>query len=187
MAQSDPELLQQTAELEKQQIELSGDEPMDDIELEGLISSLIEGAQDYIDLQEAPDRVKASDYYHGKPFGNEEEGRSQVVSMDVRDTVSLMLPQIMRTFFGSERVVEYVPRMPEDVLAAQQATDFVNGVVLGQDNPAFSICYNAIKDSLVKRVVVIRVDWERREQVSYEEFSGLDDQGLEAVLSDSDK
>ena len=70
MAQSDPELLQQTAELEKQQIELSGDEPMDDIELEGLISSLIEGAQDYIDLQEAPDRVKASDYYHGKPFCN---------------------------------------------------------------------------------------------------------------------
>ena len=187
MAQSDPELLQQTAELEKQQIELSGDEPMDDIELEGLISSLIEGAQDYIDLQEAPDRVKASDYYHGKPFGNEEEGRSQVVSMDVRDTVSLMLPQIMRTFFGSERVVEYVPRMPEDVLAAQQATDFVNGVVLGQDNPAFSICYNAIKDSLVKRVGVIRVDWERREEVSYEEYTGLDDQGLEAILSGLDE
>ena len=187
MAQSDPELLQQTAELEEEQIRLSGDEPMDDKELEGLIASLIEGAQDYIDLQEAPDRVQASDYYHGKPFGNEEDGRSQVVSMDVRDTVSLMLPQIMRTFFGSERVVEYVPRMPEDVLAAQQATDFVNGVVLGQDNPAFSICYNAIKDSLVKRVGVIRVDWERREEVSYEEYTGLDDQGLEAILSGLDE
>lgn len=184
MAQSDSELLQETAELEEEQIALSGDEPMDEEELEGLIASLIEGAQDYIDLQEAPDRVEASDYYHGKPFGNEEDGRSQVVSMDVRDTISLMLPQIMRTFFGSERVVEYVPRQPEDVVSAQQATDFVNQIVLGQDNPAFSICYNAIKDSLVKRVGVIRVDWERREEVSYEEFSGLDDQGLEAVLSE---
>ena len=75
--------------------------------------------------------------------------------MDVRDTISLMLPQIMRTFFGSERVVEYVPRQPEDVVSAQQATDFVNQVVLGQDNSAFSICYNAIKDSLVKRIGVI--------------------------------
>ena len=112
MAQSDSELLQETAELEEEQIALSGDEPMDEEELEGLVASLIEGAQDYIDLQEAPDRVKASDYYQGLPFGNEEDGRIQVVSMDVRDTISLMLPQIMRTFFGSERVVEYVPRQP---------------------------------------------------------------------------
>jgi hypothetical protein len=186
MAQSDSEIRLQTAELEEEQIELAGDETMDEVELEGLVASLIEGAQDYIDLQEAPDRVKASDYYQGLPFGNEEDGRSQVVSMDVRDTISLMLPQIMRTFFGSERVVEYVPRQPEDVLAAQQATDFVNQVVLGQDNPAFSICYNAIKDSLIKRIGVIRIDWERREEVEYEEFTGLDDQGLEAILSEAE-
>jgi hypothetical protein len=187
MSQTDSELRQQTSELEELQIELSDSVSMKDDELEGIISSLIESATDYIDLQEAPDRVQAHDYYQGKPFGNEEDGRSQVVSMDVRDTIALMLPQIMRTFFGSERVVEFMPRQPEDVLSAQQATDYVNQVVLAQDNPAFSICYNAIKDSLVKRVGVIRVDWERREQVSYEEFTGLDDQGLEAVLSESDK
>ena len=187
MAQSDSEIRLQTAELEEEQIELSGDESMKDDELEGIIASLIESATDYIDLQEAPDRVQASNYYNGMPFGNEEDGRSQVVSYDVRDTISLMLPQIMRTFFGSERVVEFVPRQPEDVVSAQQATDFVNQIVLGQDNPAFSICYNAIKDSLVKRIGVIRIDWERREEVSYEEFTGLDDQGLEAVLTDSDK
>ena len=186
MAQSDSEIRQQTAELEEEQIELSGDEAMDEEELEGLVASLIESAQDYIDLQEAPDRVKASNYYQGLPFGNEEDGRSQVVSFDVRDTVSLMLPQIMRTFFGSERVVEFVPRQPEDVVGSEQATDFVNQIVLGQDNPAFSICYNAIKDSLVKRVGVIRVDWERREEVEYEEFTGLDDQGLDAILSGAD-
>ena len=187
MAQSDSEIRLQTAELEEEQIELSGDESMKDDELEGIVASLIESATDYIDLQEAPDRVQASNYYNGMPFGNEEDGRSQVVSYDVRDTISLMLPQIMRTFFGSERVVEFVPRQPEDVVSAQQATDFVNQIVLGQDNPAFSICYNAIKDSLVKRIGVIRIDWERREEVSYEEFTGLDDQGLEAVLTDSDK
>ena len=187
MALTDSEIRVQTAELEEQQMALAGDESMKDSELEGIVASLIESATDYIDLQEAPDRVQASDYYQGKPFGNEEDGRSQVVSYDVRDTISLMLPQIMRTFFGSERVVEFVPRQPEDVVSAQQATDFVNQIVLGQDNPAFSICYNAIKDSLVKRVGVIRVDWERREEVSYEEFTGLDDQGVQAVLMDSDK
>ena len=33
------------------------------------------------------DRAEAIDYYLGQPFGNEEEGRSQVVSYDVQDTI----------------------------------------------------------------------------------------------------
>ena len=136
---TEAELLTQSYELEDEQIKLSGQEAMEEQELEGIISSLIEEAVDYIDLSEAPDRVKASDYYQGKPFGNEEDGRSQVVSFDVRDTVSLMLPQIMRTFFGSEKVVEFVPREAQDVLNAEQSTDYVNQVVLGQDNQAFSV------------------------------------------------
>jgi hypothetical protein len=184
--QTDSEISQATAELEGEQIRMAGNEAMDEIELEGLIAGLIEEAQDHIDLTESPDRVQASDYYMGRPFGNEEDGRSQVVSYDVRDTVSLMLPQIMRTFFGAERVVEFMPRQPEDVQPAEQASDYVNQVVLGQDNPAFSIFYSAFKDALVRRVGVIKIDWERREEVEHEEFSGLDDQALEALLSDPD-
>ena len=109
---------------------------MDETDLESLVGGLIEEAIDYIDLSESPDRIQAADYYNGKTFGNEEDGRSQVVSRDVRDTIALMLPQIMRTFFGSERVVEYQPRFPEDVPNSEQASDYVNSVVLGQDNPS---------------------------------------------------
>ena len=183
---TEAELLSQSFELEDEQIKLSGQEAMEEQELEGIISSLIEEAVDYIDLSEAPDRVKASDYYQGKPFGNEEDGRSQVVSFDVRDTVSLMLPQIMRTFFGSEKVVEFVPREAQDVLNAEQSTDYVNQVVLGQDNPAFSVFYSAFKDALVKRIGVIKIDWEKKEEVEHEEFTQLDDASLEALLADPD-
>jgi hypothetical protein len=183
---SEAELLTETYKLEDEQIRLSGAEPMEEQELEGIIASLIEEAQDYIDLTEAPDRVKASDYYQGKPFGNEEDGRSQVISYDVRDTVSLMMPQIMRTFFGSEKVVEFVPREASDVPNSEQASDYVNQVVLGQDNPAFSVFYNVFKDALVKRIGVIKVDWERKEEVEHEEFSMLDDMGVEALLADPD-
>ena len=181
---SEAELLSETYELEDEQIRLSGVEPMEEQELEGIIASLIEEAQDHIDLTEAPDRVKASDYYQGKPFGNEEDGRSQVVSYDVRDTISLMMPQIMRTFFGSEKVVEFVPREASDVPTSEQASDYVNQVVLGQDNPAFSVFYNVFKDALIKRVGVVKVDWERKEEVEHEEFTMLDDMGLEALLAD---
>lgn len=187
MALTDAEVRLQTAELEKEQIRLAGDVAMDVTELEGIVAGLIEEAVDYIDLSEAPDRIKASDYFNGSPFGNEEDGRSQVVSRDVRDTVALMLPQIMRTFFGSQRVVEYQPRYPEDVPNSEQASDYVNQVVLGTDNPtSFQTFYSIIKDALVKRVGIAKVDWERREEVEHEEYTGLDDQALQALLSDPD-
>ena len=183
---TEAELLSQSYDLEDEQIKLSGKEAMEEQELEGIIASLIEEAVDYIDLTEAPDRIKANDYYQGKPFGNEEDGRSQVVSFDVRDTVSLMLPQVMRTFFGSEKVVEFVPRDASDVINAEQSTDYVNQVVLGQDNPAFSVFYSAFKDALIKRVGVIKIDWEKKEEVEHEEFTMLDDASLEALLADPD-
>jgi hypothetical protein len=183
---TEAEFLSKTFELEDEQIRLSGEEAMDEQKLEAIIASLIEEAEDHIDLTEAPDRVKASNYYQGNPFGNEEDGRSQVVSYDVRDTVSLMMPQIMRTFFGSERVVEFVPRETADVANAEQSTDYVNQIVLGQDNPAFSVFHSVFKDALIKRVGVVKVDWEKKEEVEHEEFTGLDEEGLQALIADPD-
>ena len=173
--------------MEAEQIRLAGDTAMDVTELEGIVAGLIDEAVDYIDLSESPDRIVASDYFNGRPFGNEEDGRSQVVSRDVRDTIALMMPQIMRTFFGTQRVVEYQPRYPEDVPNAEQASDYVNQVVLGTDNPtSFQTFYSIIKDSLIKRIGIAKVDWERREEVEHEEYTGLDDQALQALLSDPD-
>ena len=177
-------LHEQGSELEESEIAEAGSEPMDFGELEGIINSLITGAEEYIDIEEAPARVKASEYYEGKSFGNEEDGRSQVVTYDVRDTISLMLPQIMRTFFGPEKVVEYMPRNIEDVALSQQATDYVNQVCLSQDNQAFPIFNAVFKDALLKRVGIIKVAWESIPKLDHEEYSGLDDLALQALLSD---
>ncbi len=47
------------------------------------------------------DRAEAIDYYLGEPFGNEIEGRSQVVSFDVQDTIESALPQLLKVFVVS--------------------------------------------------------------------------------------
>ena len=181
-----PEQKDEIAELEAEQIRLAGSDTMDEDEVEALIGGLVDEAIDYIDMTEAPDRRQATDYYNGRPFGNEEAGRSQVVSMDLRDSLQLLLPQVIRTFFGSERVVEYVPRFPEDVKFSEQASDYVNAVVLGQDNPAFSTFMSVFKDALIRRVGIVRVDWENDETVHHEEFTGLDDLGLQSLMDDPD-
>jgi len=59
---------------------------MDDTELQGIVSAELEDAVSYIDSDVSPIRAKGTEYYRGDPFGNEEDGRSQVVAMEVRDT-----------------------------------------------------------------------------------------------------
>ena len=80
-------------------------------ELQSIVGSALDDAVDFIDNTISPLRATSIDYYQGKPFGNEEDGRSQVISLDVHDTIADILPSLMRIFFPSENVVEFVPRV----------------------------------------------------------------------------
>jgi len=158
-------------------------EPMDDDELQGIISSDLEDAVSYIDSDISPVRAKGTEYYRGDPFGNEEDGRSQVVAMEVRDTVSAMMPSLMKVFFSTENVVEFVPRGPEDERNAQQATDYAN-YVFQSDNNGFMTTYALFKDSLVRKCGIAKVWWEEEEKVHIEDYTGLDDQTLQILMQE---
>jgi hypothetical protein len=158
-------------------------DPMDDTELQGIVAAELEDAVSYIDSDVSPIRAKGTEYYRGDPFGNEEDGRSQVVAMEVRDTVSAMLPSLMKVFFSSENVVEYVPRGPEDVAGAQQATDYAN-YVFSADNNGFMTTYALFKDSLVRKCGIAKYWWEENEEVKIEEYSGLDDQTVQILMQE---
>ena len=157
--------------------------PMDDTELQGIVAGELEDAVSYIDADVSPIRAKGTEYYRGDPFGNEEDGRSQVVAMEVRDTVSAMLPSLMRVFFSTENVVEYVPRGPEDVAGAQQATDYAN-YIFSNDNNGFMTTYALFKDSLVRKCGIAKYWWDEVEEVKIEEYSGLDDQTVQMLMSE---
>ena len=158
-------------------------DPMDDTELQGIVAAELEDAVSYIDSDVSPIRAKGTEYYRGDPFGNEEDGRSQVVAMEVRDTVSAMLPSLMKVFFSSENVVEYVPRGPEDVAGAQQATDYAN-YIFSADNNGFMTTYALFKDSLVRKCGIAKYWWEDNEEVKIEEYSGLDDQTVQILMQE---
>ena len=159
-------------------------ETMDDSELQGIITSDLEDAVSYIDSDLSPIRAKGTEYYRGDPFGNEEEGRSQVVAMEVRDTVSAMMPSLMRVFFSTENTVEYMPRGPEDEMGAQQATDYAN-LIFNSDNNGFMTTYAIFKDALVRKCGIAKYWWEEEEKVRIEEYSGLDDQTLQILSQEN--
>jgi len=164
-------------------VDVAAPEAMDDAELQSILNGELTDAVSYIDSDISPIRAKGTEYYRGDPFGNEEDGRSQVVAMEVRDTVSAMMPSLMRVFFSSENVVEYIPRGPEDESGAQQATDYAN-YVFSADNNGFMQSYAIFKDALVRKCGIAKYWWEETAEVRIEDYSGLDDATVQMLMAE---
>ena len=158
---------------------------MDDEELKGIVGKEIDDAIDFVDNWVSPLRATATEYYRGDPFGNEEAGRSQIVSMDVRDTVMSILPSLMRIFNSTENTVEYAPQGPEDQEAAKQATEYAR-YVINRDNDGFLQMHAAFKDALIRKVGVLKCYWDDQTKFETHDWTGLDDNALAALMSDAD-
>jgi hypothetical protein len=177
-------------EKDEQELELSMEEPespdaMDEEQFGAVVKAAIDDAENYIDDYIAPRRELSMSYYRGDFLGNEEEGRSQVVMTEVRDTVQAMMPSLLRIFTASENAVEFAPRSPEDVLGAQQATDTVN-YVFYSENPGFQILYDGIKDALISKTGIFKWRAEEIKSVSESEYTGLDAEQYALLVSDPD-
>ena len=151
-------------------------------ELQGSVGALIENAVEYIDEEISPNRAEATRYFLGEPFGNEEDGRSSVVDMTVRDTVGKIMPSLLRVFFGTEKVVEFVPTSSEDVPYARQATDYVNHI-LTKDNNLFIELQSCWQDALVRKVGILKYFWEENPDPEAYTLT-VDQTGLIALQSD---
>ena len=165
--------------------EMTNPDQMTDQELQGIVGKEIDDSIDYIDNWVSPVRATATQYYRGEPFGDEEEGRSQVVSMDVRDTVQSIMPSLMRIFHGSDRTVEYVPQGAEDVASAKQATEYAN-YIINRDNNGFLEMHSAFMDALVRKVGILKCYWEDKTDFETIEYTGIDDNALAALMADPD-
>lgn len=158
---------------------------MDDEELKGIVGKEIDDAIDFVDNWVSPLRATATEYYRGDPFGNEEAGRSQIVSMDVRDTVMSIMPSLMRIFNSTENTVEYAPQSVEDIETAKQATEYAR-YVINRDNDGFLQMHAAFKDALIRKVGVLKCYWDDQTKFETHDWTGLDDNALAALMSDAD-
>ena len=157
--------------------------PMSEEAFQGAVKAAITDAEDYIDDEIAPQRRLATKFYRGDNFGNEEEGRSQVVMTEVRDTILAMMPSLLRVFTASEKPVEFSPRKAEDVPMAEQATDYVS-FVFNNDNPGFSIMHSWLKDALTTKLGVVKWYTATTYDVRENSYSGLDQAQINVLQTD---
>ena len=158
---------------------------MDDYQLKSIVSSEITDALNHFDSEYSQDRIRAMDFYMGEPFGNEVSGRSSVVSTEVADTVEAIMPNLMRVFTANDKYVRFNARTSEDVEKAEQISDYVN-YVINHDNEGYKIMYNWFKDALLFRLGVVKYFYEEEENVTEEEYNGLSEEELAALLSNPD-
>ena len=158
-------------------------ESMDDDEFHAFVKAQVEDAIDYIEDFVSPERSEATKFYQGQKLGNEVEGRSQYVSMDLRDAVQAVLPSLLKIFHSSERVVEFVPKGPEDVMYADQATDYVR-YIFSQDNNGFMLLHSCLKDMLIRRDGFMKAYWSDEIEVETYTYENLDDNELGVMLGD---
>ena len=158
---------------------------MDDYQLSSIVSSEIEDSLNHFDSEYTQERLRAIDFYLGEPLGNEQAGKSSVVDTTFADTVEQIMPSLMRVFTANDQYVRFAPRTAEDVKGAEQATDMAN-FVINHDNPGYRLMHDWFKDGLMFRLGVVKYFWDETEDVTEEEYNGLNEDELVMLLNDPD-
>ena len=158
-------------------------------ELKALVGAEMRQSLGYSSSKLSQARQKSMYYYLGMPVGDlsppEVDGRSSVVSTDVRDTIEAMLPQLMVTFVGSDTVAEFEPTKPDDEMRAQQATEYVNYLFYKKNN-GHRIAYTWMKDALLQKNGIIKVWWDTRHEETREEYRGMSEVELTQLMDDDE-
>ena len=153
-------------------------------ELQSVLKSEMDDAKDFID-QIDEERADATDYYLGNSPSSTSSMQSEFVSTDVRDSVLFMLPSIMRTFFGTNKVVEFIPHGPEDIEVAKQQTEYIN-YIIQQKNPGFKVMYDVFKDALVRKTGYVKAYWDDTISASTHEYTNISPEAYQALMLDPD-
>ena len=160
---------------------------MSESELRAITDGEMRQAVGYWSGKLAQQRQKAMSYYYGEAKGDltppEIEGRSSVVSPDVRNTIESMLPQLMVKFAGNDTVVEFEATKPGDEPMAEQATDYVNHIFFVR-NHGERITYHWLKDALLSKNGIIKVWWDTSKDETREEYRDLSEIELAQLMDD---
>src|SRR5690606_471732 len=132
--------------------------PMTESELSSIIANEITASATWTNGSIEQEQKKALDYYYQRPLGNEQHGRSQIVTSDIQDIVESMMPDLMEIFTAGDEPMRFEPQSKEDEQFARQATDYVN--CLWNENKGFEIFHDTIKDSLLRKNGIGKIWWD---------------------------
>lgn len=159
-------------------------EPLDSTQIESIVSKAIQDAVDFIESEISPQRIKAQRYFDNEVDIGHEDGRSSVVATKCREVVRGIKPSIQRVFLTSDKPVEFVPRGPEDVAIAEQATSFVSYKF--QQHDGYRLLNDVFQDALVKKAGIAYVYYDNTMDAEIHTFTNLSDEEFALLVDDDD-
>jgi len=116
--------------------------------------------------------VDALKHYNGEPYGDEEEGRSQVVTRELFEQIQWTMAALMRVFCGGGNILSIEATSEQDAEYADSVADYLNWI-LQNDNPGFRLLFNFGFDGLLQRNGWLGCYWRDRDYRPPELKTGL--------------
>lgn len=138
------------------------------------LSAEIAASLNYIDSKIAKRRETILNYIQLQmPDFPRRPGGSGVMDGTVGSQIGLMMPSLMRIMCGGPTIGEYNATGRGDDDSAQMATEYVNSVVLRQDNEGERIFYDWGYDGLTQILGVVKGFWEEEIEEVEDTFENL--------------
>lgn len=120
--------------------------------------------------------------YEGKPYGNEQKGKSAIISRDVKKQSEWQHASIIDPFVSSDEVIKCVPITSEDVSSARQNELLLN-TQFTRKFDRFNFMTKAVKVLDMEGTVVVQTGWDYLdEEITVErEVVVTDDYGFQSV------
>lgn len=154
-------------------------------EIKVLLRMEIDNAIGYLETETVEARADALNAYLRNPYGNEIEGKSQIVTGEVAEAVDGALPQLIRVFTSNEDAVQFEPVNQGDEPFAKQASEMANWVFYKQ-NDGFLILHNWFKDALMQKVGIVKAYWQSNKDTTKEKYKNLTEDEVALLLSEGE-
>lgn len=150
-------------------------EQLSHAELAALLAEDERLAISFRDTTLAEEQAVAIDYYEARPFGDEEDGLSQVVAPEVAEVVDYMTISVSRTMVSGDRVVEFESAEQDNEGAAEEATAAVEYCFLKQQD-GYRVIHDSIQSGLIEKIGVIKTCAEHVQKVKKTRVTASEDQ-----------
>ena len=155
---------------------------LSDSDLLGILRKEENAASNYQWSALSQTREDALNYYDREPYGDEQDGASQVVTSEFADVIESIMPGLMRVFTSTDDVAEFTPGAPGEEQWAKEASEYVPHVFMRQ-NDGFRILYWMIKDALMYRLGAVTVDLEDYSEKRRVPVHGLPQDAIDLVVA----
>lgn len=159
---------------------------LSDSELATILASEERAAVGFHNSTLADEQEAALDYYNGEPFGDEEDGRSQVVTRDVAEVVDHMTVSVLRTFVSGDRVVEFEPREEAQKAGADDATDAVHYWFMRKQH-GYRILHDWLKSGLIEKIGIVKTACVKETKAKREVVRGVSGEQLALMEQEGGK